>query len=155
MKLEELKNEERKIHQLREKKKINKKGTTDTIKSIFDQVRYRWINKPEWQSRFVEFKNSRPCLPRTSGRLISLSRHVNARRCNLEKVRPVFFPLHVFLWEGKGPPPVLLSIRGLDFKGANAFIYVYTRLVIQFLEERSHNGIRTCSINPEPNDSIP
>lgn len=39
----------------------------------------------------MEFKNSRPCLPRTGGRLISLSRHVNARRCNLEKVRPVFF----------------------------------------------------------------
>lgn len=140
------------------KKKRNKKGTTDTIKPIFDQVRYRWINKPEWQSRFVEFKNSRPCLPRTGGRLISLSRHVNARRCNLEKVRPVFFffPYTFSCGKERGHRRFFSPfVDSISTKEANAFIYVYTRLVIQFLEERSRNGTRTCSINPEPNDSIP
>lgn len=125
----------RKRKKEREKKEGKKKENNGYDKVGYDfrpSVRYRWINnKPEWQWQFRGIQKLEPCLPRTVGRLISLSRHVNARRLQPRKGPAAFFPYTRFLYRvGKGPP---ISLR--------SWTRSQTRLVIQFLEERSHNGI--------------
>lgn len=110
----------RKRKKEREKKEGKKKENNGYDKVGYDfrpSVRYRWINnKPEWQWQFRGIQKLEPCLPRTVGRLISLSRHVNARRLQPRKGLAAFFPYTHVSYTGWERGRRFLSVPGLDLK---------------------------------------
>lgn len=147
---EKFTNRKRKKEKRRKEKENN--GYDKVGYDFRPSVRYRWINnKPEWQWQFRGIQKLEPCLPRTVGRLISLSRHVNARRLQPRKGLAAFFPYTHVSYTGWERGRRFLSVPGLDLKRVS---------LSNFSKKDRITVSRTCSINlertePHRNHSIP